>query len=210
MLSKEVRVYAMRRKWFRGVATGALTVVAIAACGAGTLTHRASIAPASRSATTITSDRSPTTKYESRRYCQLLANGKWVTNNTAYSATPCVPDPSYATGDEALDGSRVIPRCVSCKLSDWKRAEARMATSAPGGDNITIPDAGDPSEWSVSARTKIIGACTTRWGDNPSVCRCVVNRVAQQIPAYEAGDLSPEDTGVRAAAIACGEAEPQP
>jgi hypothetical protein len=39
-------------------------------------------------------------------YCQRLNDGERVTNDSSSSTTPCVPDPSYVTGDEQADGHR--------------------------------------------------------------------------------------------------------
>jgi hypothetical protein len=56
--------------------------------------------------------------------CQFVS-GKWVTNSSATSHTPCVPDPAFASGDiksDEADGG-LTPRCFKCKMSDWYRAE---------------------------------------------------------------------------------------
>src|SRR5690242_18908868 len=115
------------------VALGA-AVAAITGCGSGGRTMTVTeakpsltTAPASTHATPTTAD-----SHASDRYCQRLDSGRWVTNDSPYSTTPCVPEPSKATGDEQADGSVALPRCFGCSIADWQRAENRARTSSAG------------------------------------------------------------------------------
>jgi hypothetical protein len=192
----------MRGMRFPWKAAGAVAIVMIAGCGAGTHGPGSIAATASKSSTTTTAP-SMQEKYESARNCQQLLSGAWVTNSL-HSTTPCVPDPSYATGDEDADRSHVIPRCFTCKLSDWKRAEQKKAqqASAPPGYTASAITA-HHSDWSPQRRGQVIATCTSSWGANKTLCNCVVNHVAQQIPAPEASSLSPDDARLEAAAGEC-------
>jgi hypothetical protein len=196
----------MRGKRFAWIAIGAFAVIVLAWLGAGTLARTPTVGSASSpTASTKTSDTATAPdKYDTARYCQRLDNGTWVTNVSAYSTTRCVPEPSYATGDEAADGSQAIPRCFTCKLSDWKRAEQKRAEQATAQPTNTSNGAtADPSAWSPALRDQVVGTCTTGWGGNPTVCGCVVTQLARQVPAYEASWLSSTDPRVQAAASAC-------
>jgi hypothetical protein len=199
----------MRGKRFPWKAAGALAVVIIAGCGTVAQAPSSIVTTASNRIATTTA---PTTRdnYESDRYCQQLESGAWVTNRL-YSTTPCVPDPSRATGDEEVDRSHVIPRCFTCKLSDWTRAEQNKArqASAPSGYTSSSVTAHQP-EWSPARRSEVIATCTSSWGGNRTLCDCVVNHAAQQIPASEASSLSPDNARLEVAADECEDAGQKP
>ena len=108
-----------RNLWVAGIAALALT-----GCGT-TNTQSATVA----SAPTQPAAAAAAPSAVSAANCQFV-NGKWVTNDSAYSTTPCVPDPAFATGDVQSDESGVVPRCHHCKLSDWTRAEEQARQSA--------------------------------------------------------------------------------
>ena len=192
----------MRRKRFPWKAAGAFAIVMIAGCGAGRQAPSSLVATASKPVETTTA---PTMgdKYESAHYCQQLPNGAWVTNSLR-SSTPCVPDPSYATGDEEADRSHVIPRCFTCKLSDWKRAEEKKARQASAAPDYT-PNAvtAHHSGWSPMRRGQVIATCTSSWGGDQTLCDCVVNHVARHIPDSDASSLSPDDARLEDAAGEC-------
>jgi hypothetical protein len=195
----------MRGKRSPWKAAGAFALIMIAGCGTGRQAPSSVVATASNPIATTTA---PTTrdKYESARYCQQLESGAWVTNRL-HSTTPCVPDPSHATGDEEVDRSHVIPRCFTCKLSDWTRAEQNKArqASAPSGYASSSVTASQ-SEWSGARRAGVIATCTSSWGGTQTLCDCVVNHVAQQIPAPQASSLSPDDARLEAAVGDCDDA----
>jgi hypothetical protein len=188
-------------------AAGAFAIIMIAGCGAGTPSSVVATAPEA-----IATAPAPTTpdKYESARYCQQLMSGAWVTNSL-HSTTRCVPDPSYATGDEAVDRSHVIPRCFTCKLSAWTAAEQAKAHqwSAPPRYPASAGTA-HHSDWSPERRVQVIDTCTSSWGADETLCDCVVNHVAYQVPATAASSLSPDDARLEAAADECNEARKPP
>lgn len=171
----------MRGKRFPWKAAGAFAIVIIAGCGTGTPAPSSIVATASNPIATRTA---PITreKYESAHYCQQLLSGVWVTNSL-HSTTPCAPDPSYASGDEEADRSRVIPRCFTCKLSDWKRAEQNKARQASAPSGYTS-SSGTPhqSEWSPARRGEVIATCTSSWGGNQTLCDCVSTMWRSRFP----------------------------
>ena len=195
---------AMRGKRFPWKAAGAFAIVLIAGCGTGTQAPSSIVATASNPIATTTRE-----EYESAHYCQQLLTGAWVTNGV-HSTTPCVPDPPYASGDEEADRSHVIPRCFTCKLSDWKRAEQNKARQASAPGYTSSSGTAHQSEWSPARRGEVIATCTSSWGGNQSLCDCVVHHVAQQIPAPEASSLSPDDARLEAAAGECDDAGQKP
>lgn len=138
-------------------------------------------------------------------YCQELDSGKWVTNNSASSSTPCVPDPTYATGDEQADASLAVPRCLTCKLSDWKRAERRAAeqTGLASPTSVATP-ATNPAggnKWSRDVRSSFISDCTAYM--TGSLCECLANHLGWEVPADQAEGLSGDDPRVQAAGRDC-------
>ena len=199
----------MRGKRFFWKAAGVFAINMIAGCGAGTQAPSSVVARAAKPIATTPARTTPD-KYESTRYCQQLMSGAWVTNSL-HSTTPCVPDPSYATGDGAVDRSHVIPRCITCKLSDWTAAEqkkAQQATAPP--PNTPSAATAHHSDWSPERRGQVIDTCTSSWGGDETLCDCVVNHVAYQIPATAASSLSPDDARLEAAAGECNEARKKP
>lgn len=183
----------MRGKSLLRIAPVVLTIGAVAGCGGAAVVGSATVST-SLSLTTKT-PRDPTA---SARYCQLLPTGEWVTNDSAYSTTPCAPDPAYATGDEQVDGSVAIPRCFTCSLSDWdraeKRAEARNAAVDVQAANTTTAG-GLPEE--------IAGSFTQACAQNADECGCVEREVAQQVPPDQMGALTADDPRVQAALQKC-------
>lgn len=185
---------AMRGRRSPWIAAGAFAILMIMGCGAGAGVRKASLA----------------NRIDSARYCQERENGAWVTNDSDFSTTPCVPDPSYATGNRIADGAGAIPRCFTCKLADWTRAEQRKALPPAPPDDTSSGDADSATEWSSGLRYQIVGTCTSSWGGSSTLCDCLVNHVALQIPASQASSLSPDDMGVQAAIRACDPAAPDP
>lgn len=199
----------MRGKRFPWKPAAAFALIMIAGCGTGTQVSSSVVATASRPIATTTA-LTTRAKYASARHCQQLPSGAWVTNSL-YSTTPCVPDPSYATGDEEVDSSHVIPRCFTCKLADWTTAEQRKArqASAPQGDTASAVTA-QQSDWSPQRRGQMIDTCTSSWGGDQTLCDCMVNHMAYQIPATEAGSLSLDDARLDVAAVECDAAAKKP
>jgi hypothetical protein len=184
----------------------AFAIILIAGCGAGTRVASTTVATVSNWITTTSPSQSATTadKYDSAHYCQQLQSGVWVTNDTADSTTPCVPDPRYATGDEEADASQAIPRCYTCTLSEWKRAEQRKARQAPEPSGGT-PDAHaiDRDGWSSLDHEHVVETCASSWRESEGLCDCIANKVAQAMPAYEAAEVGAHDPRVQAAAEDC-------
>ena len=208
-MAEETTLSAMREKRFPWKAGGAFAIIVIAGCGAGTQAPSSVVATASKPIAKATA---PTAreKYESTRYCQQLESGAWVTNSLD-STIPCVPNPSYATGDDEADRSHVIPRCFTCKLSDWNATEQRKARQASvPPDDTSSAVAARNSDWSPMRRGQVIATCTTSWGGKQSLCDCVVNHMADQIPASEASSLSLNDARLETAAVECDVAEKKP
>lgn len=192
----------MCRKRLLRIAAIVLTIGAVAGCGGGFFVGGTATLPTS-SSRPMTTTPDPT---DSALYCQQRpGDGKWVTNE-AGSATPCVPDPSYATGDEDADASVAIPRCFSCKLSDWERAEQRAAkrpgSSSPATDvAIATTNSASPGSWSAGVSDSFISACTE--GRAGAVCDCLANHLDWQVPSDEAQTLSGEDPRVQVAVQDC-------
>lgn len=182
------------------VAAIALSIGTVAGCGGPAPVGPAAV-PAALSPATTAPD--PT---ESAAYCQWLAGGKWVTNDSAYSTTPCVPDPSDATGDEQADASVGMPRCFGCKLSDWERAEQRAAqrlglpSHGPGVATAATANA-SPDVWSRGARSSFISGCAENMVGVE--CGCLANQLERQVPADQAQSLAGDDPRVHAATQAC-------
>jgi hypothetical protein len=199
----------MRGKRYFWKAAGAFAIILIAGCGIETQTPSSVVANASKPVATTPAPTAPD-KYEPTRYCQQLMSGAWVTNSL-YSTTPCVPDPSYATGDEAVDRSHMIPRCFTCKLSDWTAAEERKAQQASTSPGYAASAAtAHQSDWSPERRVQVIDTCTSSWGGDETLCDCMINHVAYQVPATMASSLSPDDARLEAALDECNQARKTP
>lgn len=178
-----------------------LTVGVVSGCGGAGLIDPGSDAGPSIPTATTTAD--PT---GSAAYCQLLADGEWVTNDSANSTTPCVPEPSYATGDEQADSSVALPRCYACKLSDWDRAETlaavRNGRATPASPvATTAAGATGHSTWSPDDRRNFISGCTGSLGG--SLCECLANHLESQVPSDQEQGISGEDPRVQVAARNC-------
>ncbi len=184
-------------KRLRWLAAISLTIGVISGCGGSGLTESVSDAGSSIAAAFSTPD--PTA---SAGYCQLLDDGRWVTNDSANSTTPCVPDPSYATGDEQDDASIAVPRCYTCKLADWRRAEALAAVrtdQAPAAS--TASTAAGASKWSSGVHKSFVSDCSAYM--DGSECECLANHLQWQVPTDQAQGLSGEDPRVQAAGRDC-------
>lgn len=188
-------------KRLRRLAAFSLTVGVVSGCGGAALTNAVPASESSIPAATEAAD--PTM---SVGYCQLLDDGEWVTNDSATLTTPCVPDPSYATGDEQVDASVAVPRCYTCKLSDWNRAEGRAAVRT-GKDSAASPldtsptDSASRNEWSPDARRSFMGDCTAYM--DASLCQCLANHLEWRVPPDQAEALTGEDPRVQLAARQC-------
>lgn len=194
----------MHRQRLLRLSAIALTIGALAGCGTtAPIDSAGSPSPASAPATATSAPRDKTV---SASYCQRLANGDWVTNDSAYSTTPCVPDPSHASGDESADASRSIPRCFTCKLSDWKRAE-RLAAERNGQSSAASEEANNTNgatnlgSWSSGLRQSFVGECAANVGR--ALCECLANHLARQIPASQTESLSGDDPRVQADVKTC-------
>jgi hypothetical protein len=203
----------MRGRRLHRTAMGVFAIILIAGCGAATPVRRATVATVSSWIRTTAPSQSVTTadEYDSARYCQQLPSGSWVTNDSPDSTTPCVPDPAYATGDEQSDASQALPRCATCTLAEWERAErkkAQQATGLSGGSANT--DTTDSGGWSAEERAQILDTCSSRWDAREDFCGCIVDDVAHSMSVYEASELAADDRIVRAAAAACDPESEQP
>jgi hypothetical protein len=178
-----------------------LTIGALSGCGGAALTDPTLGAGSSIPAPTTAPD-----PMAAVGYCQLLDDGRWVTNDSANSTTPCVPDPSYATGDERADASVALPRCYTCKPSDWNHAERRAAArtghaSAPSTVATTPTDIADLNKWSTDVRRGFMTDCMTFLVG--SLCECLANHLEWRVPPDQAEGLSGEDPRVQVAARDC-------
>jgi hypothetical protein len=196
-------------RWCPGIAIAA-AVTLLAGCGGGAV-H--TVTGAGQSGPSLTTSTSTTTAENSAsaRYCQLLDSGRWVTNDSPYSTTPCVPNPSFATGNEQADGTVAIPRCFTCKLSDWKRAERRAARRA--GTSTTesaVSATTDQYGWSSPVTLGFDSVCTADWGASAQLCGCIANQLEAQLPEQRVPSLSADDSWVQAAANACGAQTSEP
>jgi hypothetical protein len=190
----------MRGERHLRIAAIALSIGTVAGCGGAAPVGPATV-PGFSSPSTTTPD--PT---DSAAYCQWVDGGKWVTNDSAYSTTPCVPDPSDATGEEQADASVAIPRCFSCKLSDWDRAERREAQrlglpSPPSGVAAAATAKTSPDPWSPGARSSFISGCAENMVGVE--CGCLADRLERQVPADQAQSLAGDDPRVHAATQSC-------
>lgn len=178
------------------------TIGMVAGCGGAALVAGPAAVPSSLNPPpTSTPDQT-----NSALYCQQRpGDGEWVTNQ-AGSATPCVPDPSYASGDREADASKAVPRCSSCTLSDWERAEQhaanRLRSSSAGFDVITTgTGATSAANWSSGVRGSFISACAEDMAG--AVCDCLANHLDWQVPSAQAQALTGQDPRVKAAGQYC-------
>lgn len=151
----------------------------------------------------------------SAAYCKRLPGGRWVTNNPA--ETPCVPSPADATGNAEADTLVPLPRCASCKLSDWNRAElraeARAAAAKPAAaaekasltaaTRATAPGKGGASRWPAYVRTSFVNACTVTSGGQAQACGCIADRLARSIPVSQLPHVELADRRLYRAIAAC-------
>lgn len=186
--------------WYRlrRLAAISLTVGVVSGCGEAAVIGSVSDTGSSSPAAPKQSD--PTL---SVAYCQLRDNGEWVTNDRANSTSPCVPDPSHATGDEPADASVAIPRCYTCKLSDWKRAERRAAVQSgeAAAASMVATTATDTNHWSRDARSRFLSDCGASL--DGSLCECLANHLERGVRPDQAEGLSAEDPRVKLAARYC-------
>jgi hypothetical protein len=190
----------------RGIAVTVLIVLVVCGCSGAAV-----VQPESSSPTTTASAGGKATlpSTASSRYCQRLDSGEWVTNVSAYSRTPCAPDPSYATGDEQADDAVAIPRCLTCTVADWERAEERLVRRA--GGTSEMPDgatsAGGTASmagWTAQETNTLMSMCEE---DELGTCECLAVQLAPRVPGYQAGNLSADDPRVRAAIQICQPSE---
>jgi hypothetical protein len=195
----------MRRKRLPWITATVLLIIAlVAGCGGTALVTPKMVVPTTTANSTPGESNATADTDDSASYCQLLSDGQWVTNDSAFSTTPCVPNPAYATGNEQADGYLAIPRCFTCNLSDWERAEERAArrngsqiqpigTDPPGADGTSsgLPVAGD-SYFEMCAQNVDDGLCS-----------CVANRIEQQVPQYQLAALTADDPRVQGAVESC-------
>jgi hypothetical protein len=197
----------VRRKRLSGITAIILLIITVVAgCGGTALVGTTLIPPSTTTTTTATASNASSDKYASARYCQRLDDGDWVTNDSAYSATPCVPDPSYATGNEQADGYGATPRCFACSLSDWERAEKRAKARNGGqpqtfGTDTTAADSTSSGGLPAAAGGSFVKACAQN--ADGGFCACVAGHVAKQVPRYQMGALTADDPRVQAALESC-------
>jgi hypothetical protein len=181
------------------IATVLPIIALVAACGGTALVTPNVIVP-SKTATPVAGENNATSDMSaSASYCQRLNDGEWVTNDSAFSTTPCVPDPSYATGDEQVDGSAALPRCLTCSLSDWERAEKRAATR--DGGQLHTPGTDTTAELPAAGGGSFVKACAQN--ADGGLCGCVTQAVSRQVPSYQLSALTADDPRVQAALESC-------
>lgn len=190
----------MRRKRLPWITATALLIIAlVAGCGGTALVTPKMVVPTTTTTSTPGESNATADTGASASYCQRLSDGEWVTNESAFSTTPCVPDPSYATGDEQVDGSVALPRCFTCALSDWERAEERAA--ARNGGQLQTAGTNATAELPAAAGGSFVKACAQN--ADGGLCACVSSQIAQQVPRYQLGALSADDPRVEAALESC-------
>lgn len=185
-------------KRLRRLAAISLTIAVVSGCGGTAVIS--SMSDAGSSIPTAINASDPTA---SVRYCQRLDDGQWVTNASANSTTPCVPDPSYATGDEQADAFVAVPRCFTCKPSDWNRAERHAALRAgrASAASTVAATATATNNWSPDTRSSFISDCSAYVGGH--LCECLANHLEWQVPLNQAEGLSGDDPRVQVAAQEC-------
>jgi hypothetical protein len=194
-----------RKSLSRITATLLLVTTAVAGCGGTALVGTTLIPPTTTTTATPGQSNATSDEYASARYCQRLNDGEWVTNVSAFSTTPCVPEPSYATGNEQADGYQAIPRCFTCTLSDWERAEKRAAVGNGSQPQVIDSDAAGAdspsSDGAPVAGESYFEMCAQNV--NNGVCSCVANRIEQQVPQYQLAALTADDPRVQDAIETC-------
>lgn len=192
----------MRRKRLPWITATVLLIIAVVAgCGGSALvTPKMNIPTRTTTATAGESDATSDTD-DSASYCQRLNDGEWVTNDSAFSTAPCVPDPEDATGDEQADGTAALPRCFTCTLSDWERAEKRAAIRNGSGTETTAADNVSPSGSPV-AGGGYFEMCAQNVDDG--LCSCVASRIEKEVPQYQLAALTADDPRVQDAIESCG------
>jgi len=192
----------VRKKRLPGVTATVLLILAvIAGCGGTALVTPHMIIPTTTTTATAGESNATSDTDDSASYCQRLNDGKWVTNDSAFSTTPCVPDPADATGDEQADGTAALPRCFSCTLSDWELAEKRAEGRDGSGTETTPADSSSSGGLSAAAGGSFLKACAQN--ADGGLCACVYRQVAQQVPPYQLRALPADDPRVEAALESC-------
>lgn len=137
------------------------------------------------------------------RFCQLRG-GSWVTNDPKH--LPCTPDPAWATGDPQADGTRIIPRCVSCTPGQWARAERRAARVVQvAGGEAPATDTSSTRGWSPNARAEFLRECPTITNGSSTGCQCLADILAREVPESEIPSLSAADERMHDAQSGCRE-----
>ncbi len=193
----------MRGKRLLKLAAIVMTIGAVGGCGGAALVAPTTVQVSASPPTTTATD--PT---DSAQYCQRLPDGKWVTNDSAFSTTPCVPEPTYATGDERADGAVALPRCVTCSLSVWNRAEARAAARSGGQASMSGMESAAAEDASgvglpEAAGGSLVEECAQDTDDG--LCDCVTGQVAQEVAPGDVSDLTADDPRVQAAVRSCSQ-----
>ncbi|MBV9804323.1 MAG: hypothetical protein JO130_14075 [Solirubrobacterales bacterium] len=129
-----------------------------------------------------------------------------MTNDSADSTTPCVPDPAYAVRYELAGEDIAVPRCSTCTLSDWESADRRaLQQTGQASPTSTVataaPSAPGVDKWSRGVRATFISNCAVYM--TGSLCQCLANHLAWQVPADQVQGLSGEDLRVQVAAKEC-------
>lgn len=188
-------------KHIRRLAVILLAVGVLSGCGGAALVSSAPVSSPPAPAPTVIRD--PTLSVS---YCQQLTSGAWVTNDSANSTTPCVPDPAYAVRYERAGEDIAVPRCSTCTLSDWQSADhlAQQQTGQTTTSTSSAPTSAPTpgvAKWSLGVRASFISNCNTYM--TGSLCQCLANHLAWQVPADQVPGLSGEDLRVQVAAKEC-------
>jgi len=131
----------------------------------------------------------------SASYCQPIAGGQWVTNDSPDSTTPCVPDPAYADHDG--DDASAVPRCFTCTMSQWKAAEHRHRPLGAASATSTSPDS------TSLARAQLATKCAAQGAASAHQCACIAAHLATVTAMDEIQSLPADDPRLQAALDSC-------
>ena len=173
----------------------------VAGCGGTALVTPNMIIPTTTTTTTAGESNATSDTDDSASYCQRLNDGKWVTNDSAFSTTPCVPDPADATGDEQADGCASLAPLLhlhSVGLGARRRAGRNTEWVRHGNQ---AADSSSSSGLPAAAAGSFLKACAQN--ADGGLCACVSSQVAQQVPRYQLRALTADDPRVQAALESC-------
>jgi hypothetical protein len=133
----------------------------------------------------------------SASYCQPLGGGRWVTNDSPHSTTPCVPDLTYAESDHDGDDAAAVPRCFTCTMSQFKQAERRHLPAPGRSVTSTSPDS------TYLARSQLATRCAAQGAASAHQCACIAAHLATVTSMDEIQSLPADDPRLQAALDSC-------